>query len=100
MPQKGFTLIEPMITIAVLAIVLGIAVPSISSILRVTRAFFWPISPSGRLGSPALQACLQGGGHCLVIDGLYARATFLGNAIAVVNNLSIKPAARGYLHNE
>lgn len=39
MPQKGFTLIELMITIAVLAIVLGVAVPSFSSMLRDIRAF-------------------------------------------------------------
>ncbi|MNF36595.1 putative major pilin subunit [compost metagenome] len=39
MPQKGFTLIELMITIAVLAIVLGVAVPSFSSMLRGIRAF-------------------------------------------------------------
>lgn len=38
MPQ-GFTLIDPMITIAVLARVLGVAVPSFGSMLRDIRAF-------------------------------------------------------------
>lgn len=38
MSQKGFTLIELMTTIAVLAIVLGIAVPSFSGMLQDSRA--------------------------------------------------------------
>jgi type IV fimbrial biogenesis protein FimT len=38
MSQKGFTLIELMITLAVLAIVLGMAAPSFSSMLQDNRA--------------------------------------------------------------
>lgn len=38
MSQKGFSLIELMVTLAVLAIVLGLAAPSFSSMLRDNRA--------------------------------------------------------------
>ena len=38
MSHKGFTLIELMVTLAVLAIVLGLAVPSFSSMLQDNRA--------------------------------------------------------------
>lgn len=38
MSQKGFTLIELMVTLAVLAIVLGIAIPSFNSMLQDSRA--------------------------------------------------------------
>lgn len=38
MSQKGFTLIELMVALAVLAILLGIGVPSFSSMLRDSRA--------------------------------------------------------------
>lgn len=38
MPQKGFTLVEMMVTLAVLIIVLSIAVPSFADLIRANRA--------------------------------------------------------------
>lgn len=101
MKQRGLTLIELMITLAVLAVIVGIAVPSFNNMVQNNRSLSLGEDLASALNFARSEAIKRGARVtlCGSTDGIACNGTWTNNWIAVVDTATTDNAAAPVVAN-